>query len=338
MGPERSSTGGPDTAGGRPIVAITAPLPASALEVLASAGEIRSPELPPPLPVEALHRLIGGVDAAVTLLHNRVDGAFLDVAGPGLRVVANVAVGYDNVDVAACAARGVVVTNTPGVLTDATADLAMALILIATRRLGEGERLIRSGTSWEWGLDFHLGAGLQGKTLGIVGLGQIGQATARRARAFGMAVVYAGRRRVAPEVEAELDAVHLPLPDLLATADVISLHSPLTPETRHLIGRAELASMKPTAFLVNTARGPVVDEEALVEALRAGTIAGAGLDVFEREPAVHPGLLELENVVLLPHLGSATVETRTAMTVLAARNVAAVLAGEPALTPVSPRR
>ena len=245
------------------------------------------------------------------------------------------AVGHDNVDVGACAARGVTVTNTPGVLTEATADIAMSLILMATRRLGEGERLIRAGRPWRFALDFLLGAGIQDRTLGVVGLGEIGQATARRARAFGMRIVYSGRRRADAEVENALAARFAPLDELLATADVVSLHCPLTPETRHLIGPAELAAMRPTAFLVNTTRGPVVDEGALAQALAAGGIAGAGLDVYEQEPQVHPGLVGLENVVLLPHLGSATVETRTAMAVLAARNVVSVLATGRPLTPVA---
>jgi lactate dehydrogenase-like 2-hydroxyacid dehydrogenase len=270
----------------------------------------------------------------VVSLADRVDVAFLDAAGPQLRVVANVAVGYDNVDVAACAARGVTVTNTPGVLTDATADLAFALVLMATRRLGEAERLVRAGRPWAFGLDFMLGTRLSGKTLGIVGLGQIGAATARRARAFGMRIAYAGRRRAAAGLEDELDATMLDLDELLAAADVVSIHTPLSAETRHLIDARRLALMKPTAHLVNTSRGPVVDEAALTAALRDGTIAGAGLDVFEREPAIEPGLLELENAVLIPHLGSATIETRTAMGVLAAENAAAVLRGNPPPTPI----
>jgi lactate dehydrogenase-like 2-hydroxyacid dehydrogenase len=249
--------------------------------------------------------------------------------------VANAAVGYDNVDVPACARRGVVVSNTPGVLTEATADIAFALILMATRRLGEGERLIRSGTPWSWSMFFMLGSGIQGKTLGIVGLGKIGLATARRARAFGMEIAYAGRRRAPADVETELAARFLPLDELLAQADVVSLHCPLRAETRHLIDAEALGRMQRSAFLVNTTRGPVVDEAALADALRSGTIAGAGLDVFEREPEVHEALLELENVVLIPHLGSATVETRTAMGVLAARNVVAVLGGGEAVTPVA---
>lgn len=291
---------------------------------------------PRALEAAELRKLVAGADAVVTLLHDRVDDAFLDAAGPGLRLVANIAVGYDNVDLPACAARRVLVTNTPGVLTEATADLAMSLILMATRRLGEGERLVRSGTPWRFALDFMLGAGIQGRTLGIVGLGAIGQATARRARAFGMEIAYHGRHRADPEVERALEARYVSLPELLADADVVSLHCPLTPETRHLVGPAELRAMKETAFLVNTTRGPVVDEGALARALAAGEIAGAGLDVYENEPEVHPDLLGREDVVLIPHLGSATVETRTAMAVLAARNVSAVLGGRAPLTPVPP--
>jgi glyoxylate reductase len=316
-------------------VAVTRAIPEPALDLVReSPHELFLSPHDRPLSREELHAHVAGAEAAVTLLHDRVDGAFLDAAGPQLRVVANVAVGYDNIDVSACAERGVVATNTPGVLTEATADIAFALILMATRRLGEGERLIRSGTPWSWNMFFLLGSGLQGKTLGIVGMGLIGQATARRARAFGMEVVYAGRRAVDPAVEAELGARRLELDELLAVADVVSLHCPLTEHTRHLIDARRLGLMKPSACLVNTARGPVVDEAALAAALRDGTIAGAGLDVFEREPLVDPGLLELENVALVPHLGSATVETRTAMGVLAVRNALAVLAGGPALTPI----
>ncbi len=250
-------------------------------------------------------------------------------------MVANVAVGYDNVDVAACAARGVVCTNTPGVLTDATADLALGLILASTRRLGEAERMVRAGGTWSWSMFFMLGSGLQGKTLGIIGLGQIGTATARRARAFGMRIAYTGRRQADAGLEAELEATRLDLDELLATADVVSIHCPLSDATRHLIDARRLGLMKPTAYLINCARGPIVAEAALAQALRDGTIAGAGLDVFEHEPAIEPELFELENVVLLPHLGSATIETRTAMGVLAARNAVAILAGEPPLTPIT---
>jgi glyoxylate reductase len=316
-------------------VAVTRRIPQPALELLRERHDVWVSPYDRPLSTQELHEAVAGADAAVTLLHDRVDAGFLDAAGTGLRVVANVAVGYDNIDLPACAARAVVATNTPGVLTDATADLAFALLLMATRRLGEGERLIRGGGSWSWNMFFLLGTGLQGKLLGIVGLGQIGAATAHRARAFGMRIAYTGRRRAAPELERELEAEYIePLDELLARADMVSLHCPLTPDTHHLIDARRLALMQPHAYLVNTTRGPVVDEAALVDALRAGTIAGAGLDVFEREPEVHPGLLELDNAALAPHLGSATLETRTAMAVLAARNVVAVLAGEPPPTPI----
>jgi glyoxylate reductase len=318
-----------------PRIVVTRRIPAPALELLEGAGELWLNPDDRPLERDELHGAVAGAEAAVTLLHDRVDGAFLDAAGPQLRVVANVAVGYDNVDVAACTARGVRFTNTPGVLTEATADLAFALVLMATRRLAEGERLIRARAPWNWNMGFMLGTGIQGKTLGVVGLGQIGTATARRARAFGMTIAYTGRRRAPAALEAELEASFLPLEELLATADVVSLHVPLAEETRHLIDATRLAQMKPTAFLVNTTRGAVVDEQALATALRAGVIAGAGLDVFEREPEVHPDLLGLDNVVLLPHLGSATVETRTAMAVLAARNAIAVLEGREPPTPVN---
>jgi glyoxylate reductase len=316
-------------------IVVTRRIPEPAIELLQGAGDVWLSPHDRPLETGELHEAVAGAEAAVTLLHDRVDDAFLDAAGSGLQIVANVAVGYDNVDVPACARRGVVVTNTPGVLTEATADLAFALILMATRRLGEGERLIRAQTPWSWSMFFMLGSGIQGKTLGIVGLGKIGQATARRARAFGMEIAYAGRRRATVELEAELGARFLSFEELLGAADVVSLHCPLNAETRHLIDAAALDRMKPTAFLINTTRGPVVDEAALASALRGGAIAGAALDVFEREPEVHPDLLGLENVVLIPHLGSATVETRTAMGVLAARNVVAVLAGEAPLTPVA---
>ncbi len=315
-------------------IVVTGRVPEPALDLLRAAGELDARMQETALTVDELHAAIAGADAVVTLLSDRVDDAFLDAAGPQLRVVSNVAVGYNNIDVAACAARGVVVTNTPGVLTDATADIAMALILMVMRRLGEGERVIRSRAGWRWHMHYMLGASLQGKTLGIVGLGQIGTATARRAKAFGMNVIYSGRRRAHEELETELGATFYGLDDLLGTSDVVSLHCPLTTETHHLITAERLAQMRADAYLVNTTRGPVVDEGALAEALRSGVIRGAGLDVFEHEPEVHPGLLELENVVLIPHLGSATIETRTAMAVLAARNAEAVLSGEEPLTPV----
>lgn len=318
-----------------PRFTVTRKLPDQALEVLRAAGEPSVSEHDRPLSRAELLDAVANADAVVCLLYDRIDAEVLEAAGPQLRAVCNVAVGYDNIDVDAATERGVMVTNTPGVLTEATADLAMTLLLAVTRRAGEGERLLRSRTPWRWELDFMLGSGLQGRTLGIVGFGGIGQAVARRARAFGMDVVYSGRRRAAAEVEAELGARRLELDDLLRSADVVSLHCPLTADTRHLIDAEKLALMKESAFLVNTARGPIVDEAALAAALAERRIAGAGLDVFEAEPEVDPGLLELDNVVLLPHLGSATLETRTAMATLAARNAAAIVAGEPPLTPVN---
>lgn len=315
-----------------PLFAVTNRLPAEAVKVLAAAGEVRIDEREKALPRQELLSLVAGADAALTLLHDRVDEEFFLAAGAQLRCVANVAVGYDNVDLEAAAKYGVAVTNTPGVLDDATADLTMALILAATRRVVEGDRLIRAGQPWSWGMHFMLGSSLQGKLLGIVGLGGIGRRVAERALAFGMRIAYHSRHP--SPAGAQLGAERMPLERLLAEADVLSLHCPLTPETRHLIGAAELASMKPSAVLVNAARGPVVDERALAEALAARVIAAAGLDVYEHEPLVEPALLELENVVLLPHLGSATVETRTAMAELAARNAIAAVRGEALLTPV----
>ena len=315
--------------------AVTNRIPESAVELLREAGEVRLDERETAIPQADLLELVAGVDAVLTLLHDRVDAELLDAAGPQLRCVANVAVGYDNVDVAAATERGVVVTNTPEVLDDATADLTWALLLAATRRLGEGDRLVRSGREWSWGMHFMLGSSLRGKRLGIVGLGGIGRRVAERGRAFGMEIAYHSRHPAPAEVEAALEAERMSLQRLLAEADVISLHCPLTPETHHLIGREELGAMKPSAVLINAARGPIVDEGALAEALAAGEIAAGGLDVYEHEPRVEPRLLELDNVVLTPHLGSATVETRTAMAELAARNAISVLRGQGPLTPVA---
>lgn len=314
-------------------IVVTGRIPEAGLELLREAGDLWTWDGDDPIPTDVRDEQIATADAVVTLLTDRVDDAFLDAA-PNVRVVANVAVGYNNIDAPACAARGVVVTNTPDVLTDATADLAMALTLMITRRLGEGERLIRSGEPWKWGMFMMLGSGLQGRRLGIVGMGAIGEAFARRAKAFGMSVVYHNRRAVDAATEEALGAELVGLHELLETSDVVSLNCPYTEATHHLIDEAALDRMQASAFLINTARGPIVDEEALVEALRAGRIAGAGLDVFEHEPDVHPGLIELDNVVLAPHLGSATVETRSAMAELAARNVVEVLAGRAPLTPV----
>lgn len=320
---------------GRLLFAVTNRLPGRAVEMVREAGEVRIDERETALPRGELLELVQGADAVLTLLHDRVDEELLEAAGPQLRCVANVAVGYDNVDLGAAARRGVVVTNTPGVLDDATADLTMALILAATRRIAEGDRLIRAGQPWTWGMSFMLGSDLRGKLLGIVGLGGIGRRVAERARAFGMRIAYHQRQEAPAEVAAALAADRLPLEELLERADVLSLHCPLTPETRRLIDAEALRRMKPSAILVNAARGPIVEERALAEALAERRIAAAGLDVYEREPQVEPALLGLENVVLTPHLGSATVETRAAMAELAARNAISVLSGQGPLTPVA---
>jgi glyoxylate reductase len=266
----------------------------------------------PPGRKELLRR-VAGRDGLMLMLTDRVDDELLDAAGPQLRIVANYAVGVDNVDLEACRRRGVVVSNTPDVLTEATAELTVALMLALGRRVAEGDRLIRRGERWIWAPNLMLGRGLAGLDLGLVGYGRIGQAVARLAEAHGMRIVHTRRTG------------GLPLGELLATADVVSLHLPLTDETRHLIDEPALARMQSTAVLVNTSRGPIVDEEALVSVLTAGRIAGAALDVFEHEPDVHPGLLGLENVVLVPHLGSATLETREAMGMLCVEALRAVL-------------
>jgi len=315
-------------------VVVTGRIPEAALEKLRAEHEVDAWTGQESISREELLRRVAGGDAVVSLLTERIDAELLDAAGPQLKVVANVAVGYDNINVPACSERGVVATNTPGVLIDATADIALSLILMATRRLGEGERLIRSGEAWKWGMFFLLGSSLKGKTLGVVGMGGIGQATARRAKAFGMEIVYQSRSEIDPAVASELGARRVDLDELLAVSDVVSLHCPYGPATHHLIGAEQLAAMKDSAYLVNTARGPIVDEAALATALRDGVIAGAGLDVYEQEPTVHPGLLDLDNVALLPHLGSATVETRTAMAMLAADNALAVLSGNQPPAPI----
>jgi glyoxylate reductase len=319
-----------------PKIVVTRRIPEPAVEILREAGDVWVSPDDRPLEVSELHDAIAGADVVVTLLHDKVDDAFLDAAGDQLRAVCNVAVGFDNIDVPAATKRGVLVTNTPAVLTEATADLAMTLILAVTRRIGEGERLIRAREPWSWHMFMLLGTGLQGKTLGVVGMGAIGQSLARRAKAFGMEIVYSDARQAPAEVEQELGARRVELDELLRTADVVSIHAPLMDETRHLINAETLALMKDSAYLVNSARGPIVDEAALVDALKAGQIAGAGLDVYENEPETHPGLVDLDNVVLLPHLGSATIETRTAMGVLAAENAVLALRGERPKTPVNP--
>lgn len=273
----------------------------------------------PPARAEVL-AASAGRHGLVVMTNDPVDDELLDAAGAGLRVVANHGVGYDNVDLAAASRRGVIVTNTPGVLTRATAELTIAILLDLVRRVTEGDRFLRARTPWIWSPTFMLGTGLGGKTIGIVGLGRIGKEVAKLAEAFDMRVVYSSRSEVAgvPYARLELD-------ELLATVDVVSLHCPLTSETHHVIDADAFRAMRRDAVLVNTTRGPVVDESALVDAVRAGEIAGAALDVFEREPEVHEGLLGLENVVLAPHLGSATTEAREAMGMLCVDALRSVL-------------
>ena len=331
----------------RPGVLITRTIPDSVIDRVAAVCDVDVYRGEAAIGRGELKARLAGRQALMCLLTDRIDGDVLD-AEPGLRIVANIAVGFDNVDRAAARARGIIVTNTPDVLTEATADLTWGLILDATRRISEGERLVRRGEWKGWALDFLLGSDLRGKQLGIVGFGRIGRAVAARAPGFGMRVVYAtldddgpveGAACSAPAASSNSDGLvggarRVPIPELIATSDVISLHVPLTPDTRHLIDAASLATMKRGAYVINTSRGPVIDEAALAVALRDRRIAGAALDVYEREPLLHPDLLTLENVVLAPHIGSATVETRTAMADLAARNVLEVLAGRPPLTPV----
>ena len=309
---------------------VTRKLPSSVIAKLEAACEVDLYTGSKAISREELLQRVKGKDALVCLLTDSVDTALLDAAGPQLKIVANVAVGFNNIDVPACRKRGVVVTNTPDVLTNACADFTWGLILAVTRRLGEGERQLRAGAWGGWALDHMLGMELRGKQLGLVGVGRIGRAVADKAPAFGMTVAYSEPIEIALP-----GAVRMPLDRLLATSDVVSLHVPMTPETKHLIDKKALARMKRTAYLINTSRGPVVDEEALAWALKERLIAGAALDVYEKEPEIHPALLPLENALLIPHLASATTETRTAMADLAVSNVIAVLNGQPPLTPVA---
>ena len=311
-------------------VVVTGKIPAGGLARLKAEHDVLAWESDQVISRTELLQMVAGADAIVSLLTEKIDAELLTAAGPQLKSVSNVAVGYNNIDVPACEEAGVLVTNTPGVLTEATADIAMALILMATRRLGEGERVIRAQDPWQWGMFYMLGMGLQGRQLGIVGMGQIGIATARRAKAFGMNIAYTRRAPLEVDVAKDLDAKFMSMDELIESSDVLSLHCPYSPATHHLISENQLARMKSTAYLINTARGPIVDEQALVDALKAGQIAGVGLDVFEHEPKVNPGLLELDNAVLIPHLGSATVETRAAMADIAATNALAILAGQTA--------
>ena len=309
-------------------------LPAEALALIPKDIAVDYHDSLDALPRSELMARIRGKDGLICHILSTVDDELL-AAVPTLKVVANVAVGYNNIDVAAARHRGVVVTNTPDVLTETTADFAWALLMAAARRVAEADRFVRSGRWDRWQWDLLWGADIHGKTLGVVGFGRIGRAVARRALGFNMRVLYQDAVQADAAVERDLRASRVDLEALLRESDFVSLHTPFLPETRHLINARTLRLMKRSAILVNAARGPVVEETALVRALQEGWIAGAGLDVFEEEPKVHPGLLALTNVVMAPHIGSASLDTRIAMAMLAVRNCLAVLDGKPPITPVS---
>jgi len=305
---------------------ITREIPESGLKLLEKHKLIVNPA-PRPVTRQELVEGLKEADALLCMLVDKVDREVIESA-PRLKIVANMAVGVDNIDIEACTERGIVVTNTPGVLTEATADLPSALLLAVARRVVEGDRYVREGKFNGWAPLLLVGADLHGKTLGIIGMGRIGQAVARRALGFGMNIVYYQRRRLPLHSEQELKATYLPLDDVIREADFLTLHLPYYPEVHHLINRERLNLMKPTAYLINTARGAHIDEQALVEHLRARKIAGAALDVYEREPHLTPGLAELDNVVLAPHTGSASASTRSLMAEMAALSIVQVLGGE----------
>jgi len=310
----------------KPKVLATRPLFPAAQEILDAACEAEYWTKPERIPREELLSRIKDKEGLVCLLTEKVNLELLSAA-PKLRIAANVAVGFDNIDVTACTKRGVVATNTPGVLDETTADFAWTLMMSVARRIVEGDTLARSGNWTGWDLDQLVGTDVWGKTLGIVGFGRIGRAMARRALGFQMKVIYADAVRAPEAVEKEWKAEYRGMASLLAESDFVSLHVPLLPETRGLFDAAKFSKMKPTAYLINTSRGAVVDEAALVHALEGGKIAGAALDVFENEPLIHPGL-KRSNVVLAPHIASASIETRTKMACMAAENVVALFKGQ----------
>lgn len=321
----------------RPRVFVARRIPDEGLTAIREAcdADVWPDELPPPR--DELLRRVERCDGVLTLLTDRVDGELLDRAGPGLRVVSNYAVGFDNVDVAACTAQGVPVGNTPGVLTETTADLAWALLMAAGRRVAEGDRYVRAGRWRTWGPMLLLGSDVHGATLGVVGFGRIGQAVARRAAGFGMTILYHDLERAPEAAERELGARYVPLEELLAESDFVTLHVNLTAVTRGLINRERLARMRPHAVVVNTSRGPVVDQAALYEALRDGVIGAAALDVTDPEPmAADDPLLGLDNCLVVPHIASASRSTRGRMAAMAAANLLAGVRGERLPTPVNP--
>jgi glyoxylate reductase len=308
-------------------VYITRAITKKATDYLAGSCSVEVGAEDRPLTREELLQNVRGKDAVLTMLNDKVDAELMDAAGGQIRIFANYAVGYNNIDIAAATQRGIFVSNTPDVLTDATADIAWALLMAAARRVVDGDRVTRRGDFIGWSPLFMLGVDIVGKTLGIIGAGRIGQAVARRARGFDMKVIYTATGPK-PDFEKATGASFSGLDKLIEESDFITLHLPLTPATHHLIGAREFGMMKKTAVLVNAARGPIVDEKALADALRAGRIFAAGLDVYEREPEVEPGLLDLDNVVLSPHLGSATFEARDNMGIMAADNILAAMKGE----------
>jgi glyoxylate reductase len=317
-------------------VFVTRSIPEAGIDIVrAAAGSVDVWPEPTAPPRSAVLERASGCAGLLVTPSERVDDELLDAAGPGLRALSTFSVGFDHIDLAAVARRGVPIGHTPGVLTETTADMAWALIMAAARRIPESERYVRSGGWHGFGISELLGWDVHGATLGIVGFGRIGQAVARRATGFSMPVLYCSRHRVAPEIEVALNATHVPLHELMARSDFVSVHAPLSTETRHLIDAAALARMKPTAILVNTARGALVDSDALLAALQARQLAGAGLDVTDPEPLPpdHP-LAQRDDCVVVPHLGSATVATRTRMSVMSAENLVAGLRGQPMPNPL----
>jgi glyoxylate reductase len=310
----------------RPKVLITRPIQQSVIDRISEHCDVQVHTVDDPMPPERLTSAMREVDGVMPA-GVRISREIIE-ASPRLRVISNIAVGYDNIDLQACNRLHILVTNTPDVLTEATADLAFALILAAGRRVAEGDRYVRGGHWKHWQWNCLWGTEMHGKTLGLFGFGRIAQAVARRARGFSMRIVHHARHRVSSSIEKEFAAEFVDRETLLRQSDFLSLHVPLTPETRHAIGAAELALMKPSAIIINAARGPIIDEEALVQALQAGRLAGAGLDVFENEPKPHPALLTMENVTMMPHVGSATAETRLQMALLASKNLLTALRGE----------
>ena len=307
-------------------VYVTRKLPSSALDRIAEKHQMEVNPHDRVLTRTELEEAIKGIDGLLCLLTDTIDAELLEL-NPDLKVIANYAVGYNNIDVPACTSRGIPVSNTPGVLDETTADFAWALLMAAARRVVEADRFTRAGKFQGWGPMLMLGDDIHGRTLGIIGLGRIGQEVARRARGFAMDILYHSRTRKSKEQERRLGVEYRDLQDLLQESDFVSLHVPLTEKTHHLISRQELKLMKENAYLINTSRGPVVDEEALIKALRSREIAGAGLDVYEKEPEVTPGLKDLDNVVLAPHIASASRATRTRMAEMAAENLLAGLEG-----------